>query len=82
MPARRMRRIGWLSIVESFELRVESLFPSFFLTKFGNTVKNATAPKIIQLIGSMKLVGLISIKAAEAMSPITVKRIIRSVCSK
>ena len=48
----------------------------------GRTVKKATKVKIIQEVESIKLVGLMRRSAAAAMSPITVKRNIRSVCSK
>ena len=52
------------------------------LTKFGRTVKKATAAKMIHEMESMKLVGWISSNAAEAIRPITAKRNIRKVCSK
>ena len=52
------------------------------LTKFGKTVKKATTAKMIHEVESMKLVGLMSRRAAEAIRPITANRNIRKVCSK
>ena len=66
---------------ERGDLRDFALHTLFF-ENVGRMVKNATSAKIIQLVASMKVVGFISINAAEAIRPMTVNRNIRSVCSK
>ena len=46
----------------------------------GNKAHTIIVPKIVQLDPSIKVVGCMSSKAAEAIRPITAKRSIRRVC--
>ena len=84
-PARRIKRIGWErkeKPTPSPSLKGGVVLLTSGLAISGRTVKKTTSAKMIHETESMKLVGLMSNNAADAMSPRTVKRNIRSVWVK